>query len=505
VESPADTGLPTSDSAADSGLPPDSADPDADGDGFLPPADCDDADPEVHPAAEERCNWIDDDCDGTYDEACHGAVVGSLSLDEADAIYAVERDESQYWLSLGVMDADGDGTVELAIGRSHMDDLGDWCPSPTVALLGPPFLGGDPATAQRVAGVTIDHADPCSMWSMSAGGDGDADGLDDLVVVEINSRTATVMPGPLRGDSGTASSSPTVTFSDPTWLEKAWWGGDLDGAPGDEIVVGHANYATYLYGEITVKGRAWVFPATGGPYLEDQYLARITGAGDDNDERVGGRAFALGDIDGDGMDDLGLEWGRVFLGPVAGDLLVSDADLVVAFADSRVYYASSARRAGDVDGDGWPDVAVPYAANDGVERWEGVQLLSYRELAREEPDVDPRRLDQPYEDVNVVAIEPGDIDGDGVGDLVLGGTIDEAREPGPAVFIEYGPFTGSRELGGGGVLSTAGTGTDIGHHPDHLAVADLNADGFDDVAVAGSVNWRSEDPNLAWLVLGGPR
>ena len=46
----------------------DSSDPDGDGDGFLPPEDCDDDDPEVHPGAEEVCNGLDDDCDGDVDD-----------------------------------------------------------------------------------------------------------------------------------------------------------------------------------------------------------------------------------------------------------------------------------------------------------------------------------------------------------------------------------------------------------------------------------------------------
>jgi hypothetical protein len=43
---------------------------DADGDGFDGGADCDDADPTVHPMAGERCNMRDDDCDGLVDEGC---------------------------------------------------------------------------------------------------------------------------------------------------------------------------------------------------------------------------------------------------------------------------------------------------------------------------------------------------------------------------------------------------------------------------------------------------
>jgi hypothetical protein len=41
---------------------------DADGDGYVGSADCDDKNPDVHPFAFERCNGIDDDCDGLVDE-----------------------------------------------------------------------------------------------------------------------------------------------------------------------------------------------------------------------------------------------------------------------------------------------------------------------------------------------------------------------------------------------------------------------------------------------------
>ncbi|MEO6420053.1 MAG: MopE-related protein, partial [Polyangiaceae bacterium] len=41
---------------------------DADGDGFPPPADCNDHDATVHPSAAETCNNVDDNCDGKIDE-----------------------------------------------------------------------------------------------------------------------------------------------------------------------------------------------------------------------------------------------------------------------------------------------------------------------------------------------------------------------------------------------------------------------------------------------------
>lgn len=59
---------------------------DADGDGYLDAAapggtDCDDGDPSVHPGAEDRCDYADEDCDGEVDE------------DERPIIWYLDEDE----------------------------------------------------------------------------------------------------------------------------------------------------------------------------------------------------------------------------------------------------------------------------------------------------------------------------------------------------------------------------------------------------------------------------
>ena len=54
---------------------------DADGDGFVEGDDCDDSDPDVFPGAEELCNDLDDDCDGTVDQ---GATDAETLYTDAD-------------------------------------------------------------------------------------------------------------------------------------------------------------------------------------------------------------------------------------------------------------------------------------------------------------------------------------------------------------------------------------------------------------------------------------
>ena len=56
---------------------PETADPaveDGDGDGWTTADDCDDGDSEVHPEAEERCDDVDNDCDGDIDEGFEKAT-----------------------------------------------------------------------------------------------------------------------------------------------------------------------------------------------------------------------------------------------------------------------------------------------------------------------------------------------------------------------------------------------------------------------------------------------
>jgi len=102
--------------------PEDAAEQDADGDGFWPcQGDCDDGAPTIAPDASERCNGLDDDCDGAVDEtydldgdgypnafdvACSSLPAGSIDCDDDDPTRHPDAAEGT-----ALIDSDCDGAV----------------------------------------------------------------------------------------------------------------------------------------------------------------------------------------------------------------------------------------------------------------------------------------------------------------------------------------------------------------------------------------------------------
>jgi hypothetical protein len=499
---------------SDTGLPDtgtiDTGPADADGDGFPAGEDCDDLDPGAHPGGYETCNWRDDDCDGLYDDACHAAITSVLDLALADQVFEVGPPDYANYADVGIGDADGDGRADLLLAdlaNGHNTGTAN-CSEPAVYLVRvpptpTPWAGGPSVLATlRPPGSEL-----CLGFGPHLDGDGDGDGFDDLVAGD-NDHQAFVFRGPLSGDYEFGDADMTTYSDEWSGVGPARWVGNLDGLPGDELAMGvPAMLQPGADDASGVIGRVLVFAGYAtGAQSQDDALAVIDGRGWDSS--IGRFVGTVGDIDGDGFEDLAVDGQYIFLGPVVGWQDTSAALVQLEGGEVRDHHQEmpAAVCAGDIDGDGLDDVAISAGWTDdrGV-RQDSVALLSYSDREATLAEDLPRRVQANYLGGGDSAggVVAADFDGDGRADVALGYAPDTSTDPYPAVSIEYGPFEGVRELGGGGALAAPSTVGVVGL-PLAIAAADVNGDGYDDV-VLGSHNQSETDPLLAWLVLGGPR
>jgi len=198
---------------------------DLDGDGWsVSQGDCDDGDPERHPNAEESCNRIDDDCDGTTDESSDIVPLppGVYGLEQAHATIRGAVDDLYGfggWL-YNAGDLSGDSSDDLAVttyaGLRVFEAA--FCPGPIPSSASSAFIqpGGN------------------SRQTSSALGDADSDGIADIRV--RNRLHLSPLPS---GSSETTLNVPGFVTS----MKAA----DLDGDGTSDLVVGDTTTGTVRF------------------------------------------------------------------------------------------------------------------------------------------------------------------------------------------------------------------------------------------------------------------
>lgn len=387
---------------------------------------------------------------------------------------------------------------------------------------------------RNTAGLTSQSSRLVSIGAASA--DLNGDGIADLVVgASDNEGGGTGKAYVFFGGTGladvnlSAGGQPSLVFSGESAGDWFGWSvavGDVNGDGVADLIVG----APLNGAGGDDAGRAYVF--FGGPGLAGKNLATsgvsadLTFTGKGLHDQFG-RHFALGDLNGDGVEDLAIGAPHEsVIAPTPGEAYVfyGGAGLasqnLSAGGTANVTYRGrqlqdtlgQALAIGDVNGDGSNDLAigVPHDGAGGQEAGRvyvffGPTLASIDLGAGGTAD---RRFTgaAPFDEFGFLAIEIADVGGDGVDDLIVGSYLNDAAgaNSGRTYVFFGGAGIADVDLSAGQTASVTITGESAGDSlGNFVSVADLNGDGTNDLIIASVADVPAMDTGRVYVFYGG--
>lgn len=355
--------------------------------------DCDDTDPAVNPGQEEVCgDGLDNDCDAAVPAAC--GLYGLVTVPTHGVAWTVDTGRTSFVADVGVADVTGDGRDDLVLAGAFDDQI--------LFVQSGPYDAGGRITDSTPGWTAIQWVDPTLELGF---GDLDDDGAVELLF-SAQRRGVVLLEAPVGSGRAIDTEEDGILRNS---LRDDFAGAldvfDRDGDGDDDLLVSDAR--------------------TTGPRslaLFDGPLDEAVDTADadfrlDSDDGWRGRHTLVEDFDGTGA------YGVAIAGNYSEATLFSLAD------DGIVDFAGYAPRGddvsapGDVDGDGYPDLIVADTFD------------SYLLLGPFDDEESIEAADGTFIYGGDGTFVGGDLNGDGVLDLVFGGS-----RPG----ILYGPVTDAR-------------------------------------------------------------
>ena len=253
-----------------------------------------------------------------------------------------------------VGDVNGDGYADLIV----MGHIGSGNAPVTLFVYPGSATGISQATSYSVTSTIADLGNP---GAGGPAGDVNGDGYADFVLGHPSSGSAEVFYGSKNALVATSTQLTTPTGYNAFGLYLAIGAGDLDGDGYDDVTVGGTDHT---------GGTVFVFRG-GASTISTTAAANAISLGIGGFQSGAlGNQIALGDVNGDGYGDLGcmingntsglsVEFVSIFFGGSGGMPTTAGATLTLpTSAGVTQYVVQGVVGAGDVNGDGYPDIAV---------------------------------------------------------------------------------------------------------------------------------------------------
>ncbi len=477
---------------------------DADSDGFAEGEDCDDTDETVYPGADEiPYDGVDQDCDGADLSDVDGDGWSSTEVGGEDC------DDDNPGVHPGAEDINGDGIDQNCDGSDSSPLLGRY----------------DLAEAD----VYFEGTYSALGWAVLNNVDVNSDGLDDIILSDpwAASGSVLVFHAPLEefiDVQGESNSEAAVIWGENQGYFTGYdlsAGGNVDGTGYPSIWVGTQG-ADYKCQNPSCANRIYRLrgPLSGEGDIYNMSQAILYGG--DLEYNFGSVVDGEGDINADGRPDLlatGFYYGHTAAYAVT-ESFNGSAELIDVMAASFPW-AHEIAHAGDINGDGFGDVAAGYYIS--LERledetWPDIGATIFLgPTSGEYPYTDADRLftndksninydpgdnESPFTRIHTA----GDINQDGYDDLLVGAagyeTDDETIcDQNGRAYLLFGPAEGVTELSEAHVvIDCGGAARGLGYA---LEKGDLDNDGVNDIILStqGGVNDKETESD-AFLFYG---